>query len=124
MKTAGWFHHVPEEKPIPQNLSTSFVDLFHRHQLVSPVYTFSFGRYFAKVVPSAFSIKLLIQHLILAGFTRKNMIATTRLATRLCLLVVFSLTIAVGAFAQSQATTGNIEGRVLDPKTLLSRELP
>ena len=44
------------------------------------------------------------------------MIATTRLATRLCLLVVFSLTIAVGAFAQSQATTGNIEGRVLDPK--------
>ncbi|MEP6819698.1 MAG: TonB-dependent receptor [bacterium] len=35
---------------------------------------------------------------------------------RFCLLVVFILALALTAFAQSQATTGNIEGRVLDPK--------
>src|ERR1700682_5729898 len=36
--------------------------------------------------------------------------------TKLCALVAFVLIMATGAFAQSQATTGNIEGRVLDPK--------
>ena len=35
---------------------------------------------------------------------------------KFCILVVLLLTLAVSAFAQSQATTGNIEGRVLDPK--------
>jgi outer membrane receptor protein involved in Fe transport len=35
---------------------------------------------------------------------------------RLCVLAVFILTISIGTFAQSQATTGNIEGRVLDPQ--------
>ena len=44
------------------------------------------------------------------------MIATTLLSARFCMLAVLILTVAVGAFAQSQATTGNIEGRVLDPK--------
>jgi outer membrane receptor protein involved in Fe transport len=34
---------------------------------------------------------------------------------RFCVLVVLLLTIASASFAQSQATTGNIEGRVLDP---------
>ncbi len=34
---------------------------------------------------------------------------------RLCALVTCVLIMATGAFAQSQATTGNIEGRVLDP---------
>ncbi len=37
------------------------------------------------------------------------------LVTRLCSLVAALLLTAVGAFAQSQAATGNIEGRVLDP---------
>lgn len=43
---------------------------------------------------------------------------TTTIApgARFCALVVLILTLAVAAFAQSQATTGNIEGRVLDPK--------
>lgn len=36
--------------------------------------------------------------------------------TELCILAGCILALAVGAFAQSQATTGNIEGRVLDPK--------
>ena len=36
--------------------------------------------------------------------------------TKLCVLVAFVLVMATGAVAQSQATTGNIEGRVLDPK--------
>ena len=35
---------------------------------------------------------------------------------RVCLLVSLFLTISVAASAQSQATTGNIEGRVLDPQ--------
>ncbi len=44
------------------------------------------------------------------------MIATTPPYARFCALVVLILTIAVAVFAQSQASTGNIEGRVLDPK--------
>ncbi|MGH9875326.1 MAG: TonB-dependent receptor [Pyrinomonadaceae bacterium] len=36
-------------------------------------------------------------------------------ALRLCVLGILLLTCAIGALAQSQATTGNIEGRVLDP---------
>lgn len=44
------------------------------------------------------------------------MTTTTPPAAKLCALVVLTLSIAVAAFAQSQATTGNIEGRVLDPK--------
>lgn len=35
---------------------------------------------------------------------------------RLCSLAVFILSFSIGVFAQSQATTGNIEGRVLDPQ--------
>jgi hypothetical protein len=41
---------------------------------------------------------------------------TTPPVVRLCLLAVLVLAAAICAFAQSQATTGNIEGRVLDPK--------
>jgi outer membrane receptor protein involved in Fe transport len=37
-------------------------------------------------------------------------------AAKFCALVVFILAFAIAAFPQSQATTGNIEGRVLDPK--------
>ena len=44
------------------------------------------------------------------------MTAPTSLSARFCMLVVLILTFAVCALAQSQATTGNIEGRVLDPK--------
>ena len=44
------------------------------------------------------------------------MTTTTPPAAKFCALVVLILSIAVAAFAQSQATTGNIEGRVLDPK--------
>lgn len=44
------------------------------------------------------------------------MIATTSPAARFCALVLLLLTLAVAAFAQSQASTGNIEGRVNDPK--------
>src|SRR2546428_12470563 len=44
------------------------------------------------------------------------MISTTSPWSRFCMLVVLSLTFAVGALAQSQASTGNVEGRVLDPK--------
>jgi Carboxypeptidase regulatory-like domain len=47
---------------------------------------------------------------------RNNMIDTTSLYARFCALLVLILTFAAGAFAKSQATTGNIEGRVLDPK--------
>lgn len=36
---------------------------------------------------------------------------------RLCLLAVFVFTLSVSVFGQSQATTGNIEGRVLDPQS-------
>jgi outer membrane receptor protein involved in Fe transport len=36
-------------------------------------------------------------------------------AKRIPLIVIFLFTLAVGAQAQSQATTGNIEGRVVDP---------
>jgi outer membrane receptor protein involved in Fe transport len=36
--------------------------------------------------------------------------------TRICVLAVLICSLSVAAFAQSQATTGNIEGRVLDPK--------
>jgi outer membrane receptor protein involved in Fe transport len=35
---------------------------------------------------------------------------------RFCALAVFILSFSIGVFAQSQATTGNIEGRVLDPQ--------
>jgi hypothetical protein len=44
------------------------------------------------------------------------MTMTTAPLARLCALAVFVLTLSIGAFAQSQATTGNIEGRVLDPQ--------
>src|SRR6266511_3560851 len=44
------------------------------------------------------------------------MIATTSLYARFCALLIIILTLAIMVFAQSQATTGNIEGRVLDPK--------
>jgi len=44
------------------------------------------------------------------------MIATTSLYARFCALLILILTLAIMVFAQSQATTGNIEGRVLDPK--------
>jgi len=43
------------------------------------------------------------------------MSTTTSPAVRLCLLAGLVLTIAICAFAQSQATTGNIEGTVVDP---------
>ena len=36
-------------------------------------------------------------------------------ASRLCLLFVCLFTISITAFAQSQANSGNIEGRVTDP---------
>src|ERR1051325_10848359 len=36
-------------------------------------------------------------------------------AARLLVLVISLLFVSIAAFAQSQATTGNIEGRVLDP---------
>src|SRR5882724_6576584 len=42
--------------------------------------------------------------------------ATTPPVVRLCLLAVLVVAAAICALAQSQATTGNIEGRVLDPK--------
>ncbi|HKR59974.1 MAG TPA: carboxypeptidase regulatory-like domain-containing protein, partial [Pyrinomonadaceae bacterium] len=35
--------------------------------------------------------------------------------TRFCMLVVLIITFALTTFAQSQATSGNIEGRVIDP---------
>lgn len=44
------------------------------------------------------------------------MIAATSPSARFCMLLVLILTLAPAALAQSQATTGNIEGRVLDPK--------
>ena len=44
------------------------------------------------------------------------MTATTSRVLRLCLLSIIVIAAPVCAFAQSQATTGNIEGRVLDPK--------
>src|SRR6185436_20636160 len=44
------------------------------------------------------------------------MIATTFPFARFCALLVLILTLAFATFGQSQATTGNIEGRVLDPK--------
>ena len=44
------------------------------------------------------------------------MSATKPLVVRFCLLSILLLTAAIGALAQSQATTGNIEGRVLDPQ--------
>jgi hypothetical protein len=40
---------------------------------------------------------------------------TSTLFVRECLLLICLLVLAPGAFAQSQATTGNIEGRVTDP---------
>jgi hypothetical protein len=36
--------------------------------------------------------------------------------SKFCALVVLILSLAMAAFGQSQATTGNIQGRVLDPK--------
>lgn len=44
------------------------------------------------------------------------MTTTTPPAVKFCALVVLIIAIAATAFAQSQASTGNIEGRVLDPK--------
>lgn len=44
------------------------------------------------------------------------MIATKSPYARCCALLGLILTLAFAVFAQSQATTGNIEGRVLDPK--------
>ncbi|HEY6232126.1 MAG TPA: TonB-dependent receptor [Pyrinomonadaceae bacterium] len=44
------------------------------------------------------------------------MTTTAPPAAKLCALVVLVLAFAGAAFGQSQATTGNIEGRVLDPK--------
>ncbi|MEP6635764.1 MAG: TonB-dependent receptor [Acidobacteriota bacterium] len=41
---------------------------------------------------------------------------SSALRARLCTLVIALLILTTSAFAQSQATTGNIEGRVLDPK--------
>src|SRR5436190_18490989 len=46
---------------------------------------------------------------------RKNMIVTKSPCAKFCVLLVLILVLALTAFAQSQATTGNIEGRVLDP---------
>jgi len=44
------------------------------------------------------------------------MTTTTPPAAKFCTLIVIILSLAMAAFGQSQATTGNIEGRVLDPK--------
>lgn len=44
------------------------------------------------------------------------MILTTAPLARLFVVALFVLTLSVAAFPQSQATTGNIEGRILDPK--------
>ncbi|HEV2829580.1 MAG TPA: TonB-dependent receptor [Pyrinomonadaceae bacterium] len=44
------------------------------------------------------------------------MTTTTPPAAKFCVLIVIILSLTVAAFGQSQATTGNIEGRVLDPK--------
>ncbi len=41
---------------------------------------------------------------------------TSSFIARTCAFIICLLTLATGAIAQSQATTGNIEGRVLDPK--------
>ena len=44
------------------------------------------------------------------------MTTTTPPAAKLCALIFLILGFAAAALGQSQATTGNIEGRVLDPK--------
>ena len=44
------------------------------------------------------------------------MTATTPASAKFCALILLFLTLALTTFAQSQATTGDIEGRVLDPK--------
>lgn len=44
------------------------------------------------------------------------MIFFTAPLARFCVLAGFMLTLSIGVIAQSQATTGNIEGRVLDPQ--------
>lgn len=44
------------------------------------------------------------------------MTTTAPTAAKICALVVLILAFAMAAFGQSQATTGNIEGRILDPK--------
>jgi len=44
------------------------------------------------------------------------MTTTTPPAVKLCALVLLILAFAAASLGQSQATTGNIEGRVLDPK--------
>jgi hypothetical protein len=44
------------------------------------------------------------------------MTTTTPPAAKFCALFVLILSLALAALGQSQATTGNIEGRVLDPK--------
>ncbi len=43
------------------------------------------------------------------------MFSNPRRAYRMCLLLVCLLSISISAFAQSQANTGNIEGRITDP---------
>ena len=45
------------------------------------------------------------------------MTATTPASAKFCALILLFLTLALTTFAQSQATTGDIEGRVLDPKS-------
>src|SRR6185369_16196347 len=50
---------------------------------------------------------------------RKNMRTTTPPIVRLCLLALLILATAGAVFAQSQATTGNIEGTVVDPNGAL-----
>src|SRR5438034_1339948 len=47
---------------------------------------------------------------------KEIMLKKTDLLSRICALIVSMLIFATVALAQSQATTGNIEGRVLDPK--------
>src|SRR5215831_8363311 len=47
--------------------------------------------------------------------TGKELMKIFASTTRLCLLIACVLFSAVAALAQSQATTGNIEGRVTDP---------
>src|SRR6266536_423185 len=47
---------------------------------------------------------------------RRIMSLTSSFIARTCAFIICLLTLATGAIAQSQATTGNIEGRVLDPK--------
>jgi outer membrane receptor protein involved in Fe transport len=49
-------------------------------------------------------------------FCEENMSIKSIPLARVCSLAILLLTVAFSAHGQSQATTGNIEGRVLDPK--------